>query len=182
MRGTSGFTAQLQAEEIEPVLLTELYFDTETIRLWTGMTDLSYGGNSFIGASKLLNISMIDEGKEISAKGVTISLNGVDSSLISYAITENYRGRLVEIYLAFLVNNAIVADPYKVFSGYMDTMQIGDTGQTCDLVLTAESRLIDLQRPRSRRYTGEDQKIDYPNDLGLDFVTSIQDVKIKWGG
>lgn len=182
MRGTSGFTEQLQAEESEPALMVALYFDSGTIRMWTGVTDLSYGGNTWQGAGKILSVSFIDESKEISAKGITLGLNGIDSGVISDALTESYRGRKVEIFLAFLSSGSIVADPYSVFVGYMDTMKISDSGDTCDIALTAESRLVDLQRPRLRRYTGEDQKIDYPSDRGLDFVTSIQDVKIKWGG
>jgi hypothetical protein len=47
--------------------------------------------------------------------------------------------------------------------------------------LTAESRLIDLERSRERRYTSEDQKIDYPNDKGLEFIADLQDKEIVWG-
>ena len=60
-------------------------------------------------------------------------------------------------------------------------MNIQDNGETSVISVDAESKLIDLQRPRERRYTSEDQKIDYPNDKGLDAVTWIQNQKIKWG-
>ena len=63
----------------------------------------------------------------------------------------------------------------------MDTMGIEDTGDTANISLTAESRLIDLERSRERRYTSEDQKIDYPNDKGLEFIADLQDKEIVWG-
>jgi hypothetical protein len=42
--------------------------------------------------------------------------------------------------------------------------------------------MIDLLRPKTRRYTGEDQKIDFPSDLGFDFVPELQDQQIIWAG
>lgn len=85
------------------------------------------------------------------------------------------------IYLFFMDDNQVVLYPYAIFVGYINTMQIQDNGETSVISVDAESKLIDLQRPRERRYTGEDQKIDYPNDKGLDAVTWIQNQKIKWG-
>jgi len=68
-----------------------------------------------------------------------------------------------------------------MFSGRMDTMSIKDSGDTANISLTAESRLIDLERSRERRYTSEDQKIDYPNDKGLEFIADLQNQEIVWG-
>ena len=34
---------------------------------------------------------------------------------------------------------------------------------------------------RVRRYTAEDQKIDYPNDKGLEFVAEMAEKEIVWG-
>ena len=63
----------------------------------------------------------------------------------------------------------------------MDLMNIDDGGQTCTISVSAESRLIDLDRTRERRYTSEDQKIDFPNDKGLEFIADLQDKEIIWG-
>ena len=64
----------------------------------------------------------------------------------------------------------------------MDVMTIEDAGATATINVSAESRLIDLDRSRTRRFTSEDQKIDYPNDKGLEMVASLQDKQITWGG
>ena len=63
----------------------------------------------------------------------------------------------------------------------MDLMSIDDSGDTANINVTAESRLIDLDRTRERRYTSEDQKIDFPNDKGLEFIADLQDKEIVWG-
>ena len=41
--------------------------------------------------------------------------------------------------------------------------------------------LIDLEKPSNKRYTSEEQKAIYPDDLGLDFVVDLQDMPIAWG-
>ena len=63
----------------------------------------------------------------------------------------------------------------------MDQMTIAEGPETSTIALSVESRLIDLERIRTRRYTSEDQKRRFPGDLGLDFVNSIQDKELFWG-
>ena len=76
---------------------------------------------------------------------------------------------------------SIIADPYKIFSGRMDIMEITDSGNDSSIVLNAENNLIDLKENRERRYTPEDQKRYFTGDLGLDFVPNIQEIEILWG-
>ena len=181
MRGTSSFTQELQAQASQPGLAVVLNLDSGIIRLWSGIGDLVYAGDTYTGVGNLLSVRLAEESKEIAAKGVNVALNGINSTLIAKALDENYRGRTMAIYLFFMDDNQVVLYPYAVFVGYINIMNIQDDGETSIISVDAESKLIDLQRPRERRYTGEYQKIDYPNDKGLDAVTWIQNQKIKWG-
>jgi len=72
-------------------------------------------------------------------------------------------------------------EPFTVFDGFMDRMDIQDSGETANVAVNCESALIALQNPKIRRYTSEDQKIDFPSDEGFDFVSDIQDLVIVWG-
>ena len=60
-------------------------------------------------------------------------------------------------------------------------MSINESADTSTLQLTAENKLIDLERPRVGRFTSEYQKSIYPDDKGFDFVESMQEQKIVWG-
>ena len=53
--------------------------------------------------------------------------------------------------------------------------------ESATITLNLESRLIQLERPKNRRYTHEDNKKDLPGDLGFEFVTDLQDKEIIWG-
>jgi len=179
---TSAMNTELTATSLEPFFAIDLDFDGGNVLLWTGYGEITFGGDTFTGGGDILSISDINETAEIQAAGVTIGLSGVPSSLISSALNETYQGRSCKIYFGTLSSGAVVADPYLIFSGRMDVMTIDDSGDTCDIALQAENRLIDLDRARSRRYTSEDQKIDYPNDKGLEFIADLQDKEIIWGG
>ncbi|MCK5385084.1 MAG: hypothetical protein KAJ29_05855 [Alphaproteobacteria bacterium] len=49
---------------------------------------------------------------------------------------------------------------------------------TATVTLTAESRLRDLERPRTKRYTDADQQSRYHGDKGLEYIPSMQDKQI----
>jgi hypothetical protein len=63
----------------------------------------------------------------------------------------------------------------------MDQMNISEGPDTSTIELQVENKLIDLERARVARFTSSYQKSIYPQDLGLDFVESLQDKDIVWG-
>jgi hypothetical protein len=92
-------------------------------------------------------------------------------------LSEPYQGRVAKIY--FGINGENVFN--ELFSGYMDQMNIEESGETCTIEMTVENKLIDLERARVARFTSGYQKSLYPNDLGLDFIEDLQDKPISWG-
>tara|TARA_R110000744_G_scaffold311151_1_gene418748 strand:- start:20 stop:577 length:558 start_codon:yes stop_codon:yes gene_type:complete len=179
---TTAFNNQILANELTPFVAVSLAFSDGTFYSWTGYRNISFGGNTYIGSGDIINIGPIQETGEIKANGVQITLSGLPSDLISAALTDPYQGRTAKIFFGVLdANGGVVADPYMTFKGKMDLMTIEDGGDSATIAVTAESRLIDLDRSRERRFTSEDQKIDFPNDKGLEFITSLQEKAIVWG-
>jgi hypothetical protein len=179
---TPAFAAAVAAGTVRPAILVEALFDSGAVRLWSGLGDVVYASNTYTGAGNLLVIDALQERGDVQALGTTITLTGIPSVLVSLALAEPYQGRIVRIYQALLdANLAVIADPDERFTGRADVMAISDDAETATISMTVESRLIDLQRPRERRYTHEDQQTEYPGDLGLNFVAAIQDRPIKWG-
>ena len=178
---TTAVQNQLAASELQPFFAIKLAFDGGDVKLWTGYGDITVASETYTGGGELLSISPIEETVEIAAKGVNFALNGIDSSLVSVALTENYQGRSAKVYLGVISSGAVVSDPYLVFDGRMDVMTIEDAGDTASISLSAESRLIDLERSRVRRYTNSDQQNQFPGDTCLRFVADLQDKEIAWG-
>jgi hypothetical protein len=73
-----------------------------------------------------------------------------------------------------------VADPLLVFVGRMDHMEVTD-GETATVTLALENELAAWDKPRVRRFTDADQKSEYPNDRGFEFVTEAATRVVAWG-
>jgi hypothetical protein len=178
---TAGVITQLQAASVEVGVLFEGEFASGWVRLWSGVGTLSWDSKSWSGVGTLLGISGIDETNEIRASGLTVSLSGVPSDLLSAALGDARSGKTGRVYLAFFSGGSIVADPILQFEGRLDVPAIEDGPETATISISYESELIDLERARERRYTPEDQAIDFPGDLGFDYVAALQDAQITWG-
>lgn len=178
---TSALNTAMKAGVVRPFVLAEFQYPSGTIRLWTGAGDLTALGQTWIGAGDLLGISEARETEGVVAVGIVFSLSGIPSAALSNALGQDYQDRLAKMYVgAFDAAGAIIVDPYLTFEGRMDVQTILDDGVTATVEVSAESRLVDLERPRERRYTPEDQALDYPGDKGLDFVASMQNAEVLW--
>ena len=206
MRGVSeGFKEAVGADVVRPFLAVELLFDSSPFRVWNGLGTLDVNGVVYSGAASLLNISTIEETTEIAARGMTFQMSGIPSELLSLAISEPYQGRIARAHFGVLnvperlltqvgeiitsenllpidISESDQRELVEIFSGHMDVMSISDGEDTAVITITAESRLIALERPVVSRFTPEDQKRRYAGDKGFDFVADLQDKEIKWGG
>lgn len=173
---------EIVKSHLAPIFMAEFFFDSGTLRFWNGAGDLDWDGVTFTGSGSMLSVTELQETSSTQAQGLNFVLNGLPTNLLALALGENYTGRSCTLYFSCLDNaGAIVGEPYQIFSGLMDVMQIDDGGDTATITLSAENRLIELRKARVSRYTPEDQKRNYPDDQGLDFVTAIQDKELIWG-
>lgn len=179
---TASLLAQITAGSLKPVVFFEGEFSTGFIRVWSGIGDITWDAKTWSGVGYLGQISPITESSDIVARGVSVSLSGIPASLISAVYTEARQGKPGKIWLGALDdNNAVIADPFLSFSGRLDVPTDEDDGETAKISISYESRLVDLERPRERRYTTEDQAIDYGTDKGFEFVPGLQDAQFVWG-
>lgn len=181
-RGIPGALATAIAQgTVYPVLFGFFDFAGSGVRVHSHVGDIVWGGYTWTGLGDLVAVETISESKDVRANGLVFTLNGVPSTLIAEVLTNRSRGREATLWFGcFNAAGALVSDPHKLFSGRMDQPMIDDSGETCKVSVSAESRLVDLQRSRERRYTHEDQQIDYPGDLGLEFVAGLQNKEVLW--
>lgn len=174
--------SETEKEVVRPILLAYLDFLSGTTRLWSGIGDIVWDSATWKGIGTLGKISTIEETLELRATGMTMQLSGVKAENISLVVAEPIQGRKAKVYLGFLNENyALLTDPILIFDGRMDMVEIVDGGPTATITLMVENRLRDLERARTRRYTDADQQARYPNDRGLEYVPSLQEIDIPWG-
>jgi hypothetical protein len=173
---------QLSAAHIKPLLLLQMKFTSQTMYVWSGIGNLQWNGQTWLGLGTLGTISDIEESSEIKATNVTFTLSGIAHDMIQHAIGEVRQGYPVQLWLGTLGdNNNVIADPLQIFAGRMDVPTIDEGATTSTISIAVENRLIDLNRSRERRFTDQDQQIDHPGDLGFQYVQFIQNWNGTWG-
>ena len=172
------------AQSVHLIFLFEGYFLHSNLYLWTGLGALSWGGKIYQGAGELIGFSQAKESGELQAVGLTVSLAGMDETVISAAFTELRQGQLCKVFIApyqFTPTPVMLANPYCFFQGRVDVPTVDDGAETAVVSLQLENRLVDLERERVRFYDSLTQNIFFPGDKGFDYVAQLQDQKIFWG-
>ena len=164
------------------IVMAELDFSTGTVRAWSGYSDLVYGGNTFKGVGVLGQFGTASETTDTRATNSTLTLSGIPSALMSAVLTSNYQGAPGIVWLGLQdARGNILGAPIPIFAGTIDTSTIVDSGNTCSITMNLEGHMVDLQNPRERHYTNREQQELFPGDLGLEYITWLQNVPINWG-
>ena len=184
---SAAMAAAIAAGVVRPVIFYEGWFATsgspspDALRLWSGYGERTWDGKAWRGAGDLLGVAPVAETTDITAATFTVSLNGQNADLVDKAIAAARQGLAGRVWVGcFDATGALIVDPFLAFAGRLDVPEV-DIGETVRVSVSYESRLIDLDRPRERRYTDEDQQSDYAGDLGFEYVPALQDPKIPWG-
>jgi hypothetical protein len=180
---TAGAVAETTKATVALALFAELVYDSGTVRVWTGVGNHTWDGETWQGLGSFGGLSDCEETSHLSPRSTNLVLSGVPSATIALALTENYQGRTAKVWLAFLTvsTGAVIVDPILIFSGRMGVMGIETGQETGKITISVESHLVNLGRASNRRFTRESQRRYFPNDAGLDYVPTIQQQNIKWG-
>ncbi|MBB5691906.1 hypothetical protein GXW77_16480 [Roseomonas alkaliterrae] len=163
-----------------PVVLVELDFASGPFRAWTGLGQLNWAGKVFEGVGSIGAVGEVEETVELRAVRLTLALSPVPQEVVDIALAErSFRLRPARLWGALLdAEGAFVADPFPLWAGLMDTMEVTD-GAEPRVALTCESRLVDLERAEVRRYTDADQQAEYPGDRLFEYVPALQEAEIR---
>lgn len=179
---TTDQIAALNASTVRPALFVQATFRSGPIFVWTGLGSIAWNGQTWVGLGALGSVSTIEEGTTVEAKGITLTLSGIDANLLTMVMGEFQVGLPVTVYLGlFDSNGALIDTPLTMWAGMMDQPTIDIDGQKASISIACENKLIEMNVAVDRRYTAEDQQIDFPGDKGFNFVNGIQDVTIYWG-
>ena len=178
----SSIVNRLGADEQALFFAVKAEFDTDDIRVWTGIDDLTISSQTYTGAGTLLSISNTEDNLELKSNGVVVALSGMDETIVNYALTENYQNRPITIFMGYVMGGTNeVAGTLTLFKGRMTSLVINDTPEGSTVTIDAENRLVDLDRPSNLRYTKESQNFLHSGDTGFNRVGSLQDKQINWG-
>lgn len=184
-------SSELEADVVRPALLYEGEFLTvggtvQYLRLWSGYGTLSWNGADWLGEGRLMGFSPIEETQDLKAAGFQVSISGQYSDHIALALSTSQlsQGRSGKIWLAFFDEDGqtMLVEPLLLKRGKLDTVTTEDRGGDATIAAQYEEQLVRLRSSNGRRWTHDDQQIDYPGDRGFEYVAALQDAPIHWGG
>ena len=175
---TSALDTGLTAPVIEPFFAVDFDFRSAPLYFWSGIGEKVISGKTYTGSGNLIQLGEVYEVSDLSAQGCTLTVSGIPSQMLALALQEPYQGRYCRISLG--VTNDLSTFT-EIFTGLMDKMDIQEGQDSSTIIISVESRLIDLERPRTRRFTQSDQQSRFPLDKGLDFVATLADSQLTWG-
>ena len=179
----SDFDKAEPAYEIHPILISKISTGGGDVRVWTGIGDLTFNAETYIGTGNLGGVTEVQEKTDLSANGLGFTLSGIPSDMISIALGEVEQGRDCTLWLALLntSSGSLINNPYEIFAGFTDVAILTERPDTSSIVINAENRMISLERTRVRRYTHEDQVSEHTGDKGFEFVPALQDKVVMFG-
>jgi hypothetical protein len=170
---------------IRPVVFVFADFPDSPMRVWTGEGPLEWDGHTWLGIGEVLGIEIANETVDLAARGISITVSGVDSAFVQQLFLTSYQGRSLNIYLGFYdeTESNLSVTPGVFWGGYLDTDDIEDNGETATIKISAEHQLVDMLRKREIRMNHQSQITLHPGvtDTGFSRVEQIQDKKLPWG-
>jgi hypothetical protein len=155
----------------------------------TFVTPIVANGHTYTGLGNLLTISPMRESESLSMEKLTLRLSLVDTAMLAYSIgpATEYRNRAVRIYLQLLGETwAPVQNPILRWSGVMDTVKIerkpSQTGLGTGSIemLCMRAGLSRFRNSTGLRMSHEQQQLDYPGDMGLEYTESLVKTPPVW--
>ena len=181
----------LQSGSLQPAIFVAIQFATVTAYLWSGGPQspcsasdgsIAWNGHTWIGLGSLLGFGVIESAPTVEARGIAISLSGLDATLLADCMTEFQLGLAVTIYFTVYVSGSLLTTPITAWTGRTDRPTFEVSGEKATINLSCENRLLDMNIAVSLRHTNEQQQALYPGDVGLSFVDAIQDFTIFVAG
>lgn len=188
MKMPSAMAAMRATGRVNMAILAQYFFADQTLQLWSGTGPLTtLDGLQWQGAGKLVSIGEIDQAVNTEAVGLTTKLahdsTVLTDSLINEAIKSqaNVKGRMFILGQQFFDENWQPVEAWRsLFIGGMDQISIRMTAELREVQLTIEGFFAQRSMPRPLYYSDRDQKNDYPNDRGFEFVSSLREKNVQW--
>ena len=180
---TPAIVAELGKSQNQPFHLVEVLFDTVPAYMTDAWTTIVWDGKTYLALGNFIGFSDIEESSDLQVAGITVQLSGVNQTMISAVLAENYIDRQVIIRKGFFdANMAVIADPVIIFDGRMDSPVIEENPDegTCTVGITATNAWVDFERKSGRHTNHEEQQIFFPGDLGFQYSSEVV-TDIVWG-
>ena len=184
--------AYLERRAVACALLVFMDFRLAPRRWWQGFGTLHAGGFDWQGTGTLIAIDGLHAGVGTAAMQTTFTLSGVDPEIVELARegSDRVAHRMVQVFIQFFEGEprdagtpvgALLDQPVALWTGRMDRPKFqAESTSLRNIIIPAENRWVNRNRPPFGLYTDRDQQARYPGDKGLQQVESLASKTVRW--
>jgi len=171
----------------ERTFLIKFDFSSGPLFLTTGSRDILWLGQVYTATGGGLQVGAVEESGDLKGQGVDFVLSGVDQSLLSTLLTQNYRGREVKAWQALLdPNTGVIVDVIQLFGGLqLDSYLIEEKharGQPITATIRTRGRhRLSTNEFRGIRSSEHGHQQYHANDTFYQHAPSLANKKLYWG-
>ena len=160
----------------------------------TAITVSAVDALPFTGLSQLVSIGTATRDIKSTANETTVTLVGIDTTMLSLVLGAGVKGAKVEIWHAFfdaagnLITTGGTGGLYKYFTGYVNSFSISELfheevrGYVGTITISASSIQLVLQNRTAGRYTNNNAwQTVTPGDTSMNRVNFIQTINYAFG-
>src|ERR1700732_2132643 len=99
---STAMLAALNASELFPAFFVTGTFASGPVYLWSGFGPIVWNGQPWQGVGTLGAISPIGDGSSIEARGITLTLSGIDPAMLTHVLAEFVLGQPVSVFVGLV--------------------------------------------------------------------------------
>lgn len=164
-----------------PVFLIDLFFDGGQVNIWTRPVEGVFAFKTYLPLAGIDSGLTIRNSLDANTLEASLQLSGQSPELLAIALTENYRNRRADVYLANLDENMEIAAIENILIGRIVNMPVSDTAENSTVSIVIDSLFRDLSRPEVNRLTKSDLATRSPGDSFLDFTQTARVIEPGFG-
>lgn len=149
-------------------------------RVHSGLGPLVIGGETYYGVGSMGSVGPQKEQLSTSPTKLTVSLGGLDDSMLAEVMRERIVDRMAWLYLVVMGPGGAPLNASLQFKGRIAQTPI-KAGKTNTIQLTISNIFEDWQKGLNLRCTDESHRRLYPNDRFFRYQNEMADKSIFWG-
>jgi len=165
-------------------LLLELGFDSGVVNVWSGTGELIANSKTWQGLGDMGSISGVTEVTDLTDVVLKATLShimtGLMPELVDEVTTQDTTFRPFEFLIVFFDDDRVVLGTVILAVGFIDQIQLAVDADSGGITIDLVTETALLTRSNFVRLTNDAQQNIFPGDLGLQFVTDLDD-QIIWG-
>jgi hypothetical protein len=176
----ASLISALESDSFSYATLISLGTQSSLIRITDNDKDVTLNADTYTSTTTLLDYGEAQETSDVSVGGMDITFSGVNQTMVSYMLSNDYIGLPVDIKRCALSDSNVVIGSFTYFKGQVSGFEIVDTNDKSEVLVNCKSHWADFEKLNGRRTNHNSQQLHFSGDLGFEFAAkTIKD--IRWG-